>query len=248
MKYALALLVLAALPSQAMSQGFSLGQRDSMSVELGLGATLRPAYPGADDQEVAPWLIWRNVSGASTSGMDRQGFSLSPSFRTIGGRDAGDDDSLIGMTDINRAYELGLRANYGLGPVTAYGSVRKGFDGHEGLAGEIGVRYRTDVTERLTLWSGLEVGYGDSDFGNTYFGVTAAESAASGNAEYAPGGGVTSAAAKFEARYAITDSTALMGEVQYGRLIGDASDSPLVQDRDQPLVRLGIVRKFSFGF
>ncbi|HIC65010.1 MAG TPA: MipA/OmpV family protein, partial [Paracoccus sp.] len=56
------------------------------------------------------------------------------------------------------------------------------------------------------------------------------------------------AAIKFRARYAINDKTAILGEVEYGKLIGDAADSPIVQDDYQPALRLGIVRKFSFGF
>ncbi|WP_330451234.1 hypothetical protein FLP41_16565 [Paracoccus marcusii] len=33
----------------------------TFSVDLGVGAALRPAYPGAEDAEVAPWIIWRDA-------------------------------------------------------------------------------------------------------------------------------------------------------------------------------------------
>ena len=224
-------------------------QDSAASVELGLGVSVDPTYPGADDNQASPWLIWRNVQlgGGATPG-DAQGFSFSPSFNTIGERDPDDDDALAGLDQIDRAYEFGGQVNYGIGPVTAYGSLRKGFGGHEGLVGSIGAKYRTEVNDRLTLWSGLALGYGDDEYTQTYFGVSPSEAASSGYAEYSPGGGFNTAIAKLEARYALTDSTALLGEVEYGRLIGDAADSPIVQDRDQPSVRLGIVRKFSFGF
>ena len=74
------------------------------------------------------------------------------------------------------------------------------------------------------------------------------EQAAPGRPTYSLGGGFTSAAITFEARYALTEKTALLGEVQYGKLIGDAADSPIVLDEYQPVLRMGIVRRMSFGF
>ena len=55
------------------------------------------------------------------------------------------------------------------------------------------------------------------------------------------------ARATLEAQFAIDDKTAVLGEVELGRLIGDAADSPVTQDRLQPAIRIGIVRRFSFG-
>lgn len=249
MKYALVAALLSTLAAPAaLAQDLGVQGGRVFSLDLGFGVTGRSTYPGSDDAEAAPWLIWRNAGFGTAANPDAaQGFALSPAFRSIGKRESSDDASLAGMPDIDKAYELGLRASYGLGDWTGYGAVRRGFDGHEGFVGEIGAKYRTDLSDRLTLWSGLELGYGDSDFTNTYFGVTA-DQAAAGRPAYSLGGGFTSAAITFEARYALTEKTALLGEVQYGKLIGDAADSPLVQDEYQPVLRLGIVRRMSFGF
>lgn len=241
MKRLLAIALLAMpLATAAAAQDFS--------VDLGLGVTGKPVYPGAEDAEATPWLIWRNARFGAAGEGDKQGFSVSPSFNIVGERKAEDDAALTGMKDIDRAYELGAKVSYGAGPVTAYGSVRKGFEGHSGITGEIGAKYRTDLSDRVTLWSGLELGYGDSDYTDTYFGVSPEEAIASRYSEYDPSGGFTSAAVKFQARYAINDKTAILGEVEYGKLIGDAGDSPVVQEEWQPSLRLGVVRRFSFGF
>lgn len=219
------------------------------SADVGLGVSVAPTYPGADDAEASPWILWRNA-GFSKSGQDgpRQGFSVSPSFGIVGPRDADDDDALLGMAEIDRSYEIGGKVSYSLGATTAYASLRRGFGGHEGLVGAAGLKYRTDINDRFTLWSGLEVDYANGRYNQTYFGVSAADAVTSGYAAYDIGGGINKVAAKLEARYALSDRTALLGELEYGRLVGDAADSPLVQDRDQPAVRLGIVRTFSFGF
>ncbi|MBU2958439.1 MipA/OmpV family protein [Paracoccus sp. 1_MG-2023] len=245
MKYALAFALIAATP--AVAQDFGMAGR-SYSVDLGIGAAVGPEYPGSDEGEVSPWIIWRNSGFGNSVGGSAQGLSFAPSFGTVGDRDTGDYPELSGLDDIDRAYELGLRVSYGMGPVTAFGSLRRGFDGHEGLTGEIGAKYRTQLTERLTLWSGAELVYGDDEFNNTYFGVTAAESAASGLDETQPGGGLNEAALTFEAKYAMTETTSLLGEIRYGKLIGDAADSPVVQEEYQPSLRLGVTRRFTFGF
>lgn len=249
MKYALlvALLVSSAATAASAQDGGLLGAR-SVSVDLGLGAAVGPTFPGSENAETTPWLIWRNVRIGDGPSAGQGGFAISPSFNIVGPRDAADDADLVGLNEIDRSYELGVKVSFGSGPVSTYGAVRKGVGGHEGLVGEVGAKYRTDLSDRMTLWSGLEVGYGNSDYNGTYFGLTPAESATSGYADYAPGGGFNTAAIKFEARYALTDSLALLGEVEYGKLIGDAADSPIVQEDYQPSLRLGIVRRFSFGF
>ena len=244
-------LIAAALSTVTLALPLAAQAQDRVfSVDIGGGVSAAPTYPGADDVEAGPWLIWRNA-GISTSGGDEgraEGFSISPSFGTVGEREPGDDPALAGLGEIDRAYELGAKASYTGGPVTGYMALRKGFGGHDGVVGEAGVKYRTDASDRLSLWSGLELGYGDDSYNQTYFGIGAADATASGYAPYDAGGGINRVAAKLEARYSLNENTAILGEIEYGRLIGDAGDSPLVQDRDQPAVRLGIVRNFSFGF
>lgn len=236
-----AVLCLAALMGTA---GTAQAQDRRLDIEMGLGAKSVPDYPGADSNSVEPWLIWQGQVGAG----NRQGFSFGPSFRIVGSRDEDDSDHLAGLEDIDRAFELGGRVSYGAGPVTGYASLRRGFGGHEGVIGTLGAKYRTDVNDRLTVWAGVSVDYANSSYMDTYFGVTPAESATTGLAAYDPGAGFKSASAKLEARYSLTENTALLGEVEYGRLLGDAADSPVVQDKDQPAVRIGITRRFSFGF
>ena len=238
MKNALTLAALTALLATPLQ-----AQMLDLSLDVGAGVELGPKYPGADEGETTPWLILRN--GAAAEG---QGFSISPSFGFKGKRDASDGDALAGLDEIDRTVELGIRLGYGLGPLSTYATARRGFGGHEGITGAVGAKYRSELSPELTLWSGVQAVYGNGAFNDTYFGVTAAESAASGLPETSIGGGFNEAALIFEARYALGDATALLGEVRYARLIGDAADSPVVQEDYQPSLRLGLVRRFSFGF
>lgn len=231
------------------AQDLTLGNRwGTLSADMGIGLSYSPEYPGSEDNEARPWLILRNASFGEPGKGDLDGFSILPSFGLEGKREESDSAALAGMGEISRAYELGGRIGYGSGPVDGYFSARQGFGGHHGVTGELGVRYRSDISSKLTMWSSVEMTYGDSEYVDTYFGVSSGQAATSGYSEYDPGGGFTKAAAKISARYSLNEKTAILGEVEYGRLIGDAADSPLVQDRDQAAVKLGIVRNFSFGF
>ena len=242
---AFALISVVAFPVAGATQ--SLNMFDQVSFDAGIGASYGPGYMGADENKTDPWFILRNVT-LGQGGDEKQGFSLIPSLNYIGKRDAGDFDDLDGMKDISRAYEVGLKLSYVSGPFTSYTHVRQGFGGHHGIVGEIGTRYRQDVNERFTFWAGAELKGGDSKFTDTYFGVSDAESVSSGYRAYNPGGGFYEANVNVEARYMLNENWAVLGRATYGRLLGDAADSPLVQDKNQPEISVGIVRHLNFKF
>ncbi len=116
------------------------------------------------------------------------------------------------------------------------------------MRGVIGTVYLFTPKEKLAITAGVEAGYGDDDFNDTYFGITPSESAASGYDAFSPGGGFHDASAIISMRYALSPTTAIVGEAKYTKIIQDPADSPIVKDESQPSIRLGIVRRFSFGF
>lgn len=243
MRAAIVLLLLSAVPVAAQSP---LDIR-ALSFDAGLGVTFGPDYLGADDYGTSPWLILRNAA-INEGGEERQGLSFLPSLDYRGKREADDHDDLAGMDDIDRAGELGLRVNYVMGDATGYGALRKGFGGHHGLTGEIGAKYRGRPQDRLTLTTAAELRFGDSDFTNTYFGVSDAEALNSGYAPHHTDGGIYAARLSLEARYEFMPDTLLMGRVSYNRLLGDAGDSPIVHERNQPSVSIGVARRLNFRF
>lgn len=221
------------LTAAVLATAFALpAHAQQASFDLGLGATYSPAYPGADSMETTPWLIVRREGAA-------QGLGFGGSFAYRPARDAGDGPALAGTPDIDPAFELGGKVSYGVGDVTGFATLRKGFGGHEGLTGELGVRHRAQVNDALSLTSTIEAGFADDKYMDTYFGVPGG---------YQAGGGLKDVSARVGARYAVTDTIAVLGEVEYARLQGDAADSPLVEKKGQPMLRVGIVRNFSFGF
>lgn len=239
---ALAPISLLALPASAQS----LSDIDQISMDAGLGVTYGPEYMGSDENDASPWFILRNVTLGTPEG-EKQGFGFTPSLSYKGKRDSGDYDDLTGMDDIDVAGEIGLKVSYVNGPFNSYGAIRKGFGGHSGVVGEIGTKYRYEPTEKLTLWTGVELAMGDDKFTGTYFGVDGDE-IAPGRPAYDPDGGAYEATLSLEARYMLTPETSILGRVTYGHLLGDAADSPIVKDKNQPAISIGIARRLNFRF
>ncbi|MFJ1292199.1 MipA/OmpV family protein [Paracoccus yeei] len=242
---ALAAVTLASLATGAGAQ--SLGEIRSLSFDGGIGATFGPDYMGADDYGTSPWIILRNGQINDATG-EKQGLSILPSLDYHGKRDAGDHDDLTGMDDISAAGELGVRLNYVMGGVTGYGAVRKGLGGHHGVTGELGARFRNQPQDKLTLTTAAELRFGNGEFTDTYFGVSEGESLSSGYAPYDAGGGIYAARLSVEARYEFLPDTLLMGRFTYSRLLGDAADSPIVHERNQPTFSIGVARHLNFRF
>lgn len=242
---ALALISSSMLAAPAMAQSFL--DVDQVTLDAGLGMSYSPEYMGSGDNDASPWFILKNITLGTPEG-EKQGFSITPSLRYMGERDSGDYDRLTALDNIDAAGEVGLRLNYVTGPFSSYGTIRKGFGGHEGVAGEIGTRYRYQPNDKLTLWTGAELQLGDDKFTGTYFGITDSEALTSNFAAYDPEGGAYAANLSVEARYMLTPKTSVMGKVTYGRLLGDAADSPIVEDKNQPSISIGVARQLNFRF
>ncbi len=248
MKYLLPLLLLAT-PVHAFDFGLT-GDRQ-VSFDLGVGVSYGAKYMGSDENKANPWFIGRNLlytDGPVTQETVESGFSIAPSFNYIGKRKDSDDDHLDGLDDINYAIEAGIKLRYRADAVSGYATVRKGFVGHHGIAGEIGADYTFVPQERWLMTVAAEAAYGNDKFNETYFAISDAESARSGLDAYSLGGGFNMGSLIATARYSLSEHTAIMGEVKYTHLIHDASDSPIVEDKDDVKVRLGIVRRFNLRF
>ncbi|MBD9525373.1 MULTISPECIES: MipA/OmpV family protein [Paracoccus] len=244
--FAIALMTASTLAAPASAQW--INDISEASFDVGAGISYGPGYFGDDETELGPWGTMRNLTLGTETGEEKQGFSLIPSFGYIGTRKDGDHKELHGLDNIDWTAEVGLRVNYVDGDATSYGAMRVGIGGHDGLVGEIGTKYRFIINDKLTLWTTAELQLGDDSFTDTYFGVTADESAASNFREYDPSGGIYAANIGLEARYSLTPKTSILGKITYGRLLNDAGDSPIVRDRNQPEINLGIARRLNFRF
>jgi outer membrane scaffolding protein for murein synthesis (MipA/OmpV family) len=227
----------------------------AFTLRAGIGAG--PAYFGAKDLTAGPdfsfSLNYLALPGGHSIGSTdpnavSYGFAPRGSFRYIAKRSSKDHSELTGLDDVKAALEVGLGLGYTQRNFEAFADVRYGAIGHHAWVGEIGANAVMHPTEQLTLRVGPRVFFGSSRYANTYFGVTAAESTASGFAVHDAKGGALSAGLEMGATYAINDTWGIDGAVRWDKYLGDAKSSPVVQQgKDNNVsLRIGMTRRFSF--
>ena len=254
--FALTLSLPAAAQDALTTDVATQGARPQIGFTLRGGASVAPEYFGSDEYEVGPdlgfELNYLNLGGLTFGDPDPlfrpEGFGITGSFRYIDERDASEFPELAGLNDVDDALELGVGLRYATPGFEAFGAVRYGVVGHEAFVGELGADFRSQPTDRLTLRAGPRVFFGSDDYSATYFGVTPAEATASALPAFDAEGGLLSAGIELGAGYRFNDSWGVDAAIRYDRLQGDAADSPISTDDTQLTARIGLTRRFTFGF
>lgn len=226
-------------------------------VTLRAGVQVSPAYFGSDDYQLGPDLAARFdyvrfpggfEYGSSRAVGFRSGWGLQGSVRYIGERDS--DDEISGLDDVPWSFEAGLGVGYEQRNWRAFADVRYGFVGHNAWVGQLGADAIAYPIEGLTLTAGPRLDFGTDGFAQTYFGVNAEESTASGIDAYDASGGLLGAGFEVGARYLFNERWGIEGAVTYDRLVNDAADSPITAlgSPDQYSARVGITRRISLDF
>ena len=181
------------------------------------------------------------------------GLSAGPAARLRGSRN--DNGNRAGLSSVDTAIEAG-------GFVTFWPTEwfrlhldgGRGVNGHSGWVGDAGA----DLVARpgrWTLTAGPRVGFGDGEYMNTYFGLTAQEAAANakvasiGGTAYAPGGGRRYLGAQTTAAYRLSPRWQATANFSYHRLGERAADSPIVRAiGDANEYGGGVGVRYSFGW
>ncbi|WP_068119205.1 MipA/OmpV family protein [Tropicimonas marinistellae] len=227
--------------------------------DIRAGAQARPAYFGSDDYTIAPDFAIRfdyakirglGEYGDATGSRPPSALGLRGSLRFIGKRDSGDHDELKGLEDIDPTLELGLGVVYRQRNFEAFGDVRYGVLGTQDFFGEVGLDAISYPNDRWELRVGPRFSFGDNGFTDTYFGVTDAESDASGLDAFDPDGGLLGAGIEATARYRFNELWGLEASVRADRLLNGAADSPITEmgNEDQFRVRVGVTRELVLQF
>jgi MipA family protein len=233
-------------------------QDNALSFSVTGGAQSAPLFMGSGTQRVAPWLSggfqglrFGGVTLGDPDGSDpfEPGFGLRGAFNVMGTREGA--GALAGMTEVSKAIELGLGAQYTAHNWQVFGEVRQGFGGHRGIVGDLGANVILRPLDGFTLHAGPRAQFGDARFARTYFGVTGAEALASGVlTPYNPQGGLYGLGFEIGAYQALGRDWGVSANLRYDRLQGDAARSPIVTQgrRDQITAQFGLTRHFTLRF
>jgi outer membrane protein len=237
-------------------------QETAWRVSVGGGLVSAPKFPGADSQRILALPFVGASYGRFFLGADPGAASLGgvgvnlyrdPHWRLATALSAGlserkesDDPRLQGLGDVNRTVSVGAGVAYTQDWFTLRTSVLTDIlnRGHGTLA-RFDALGRCRPDERWTLFGGPGLTWADHRYTQTFFGVNANQSAASGLPQFDTHAGLNSVRLALGAGYRFDRhwGAGVFGSIS--RLQGDAASSPITEDKSQHFV--GAVVLYRFG-
>jgi outer membrane scaffolding protein for murein synthesis (MipA/OmpV family) len=260
MRHAITLLSLCAFSGKSFAADAPAAPDSGDSFTAGLGLAYVPEYAGSDKSRVLPLpILERTYSNgvflSTQRGIGYQAklgdFTLSAALGYDGGRDDhkksyfSGSDALKGMGDIDGSAQAVLSAGYQLGAVGLSLTTKQNIGHREyGATYTLGINapLYTDASDQIGF--GASAVYGDDKHSQTYFGVTAAQSAASGYKAYSAKGGFENVAAGVHWNHVLDSNWSVRSAVGVTRLTGDAADSPLTKRKTTPMLMTALIYRF----
>jgi len=226
--------------------------QDSLEGRVGIGPAGNPDYEGSDEYHVVPFLaIDLRYRGFGVS-LARSGvlIDISPSRFIDAGpvvsyrpeRDDVEDGAVDALPDVDDAVEVGGFLAMNLpGPLEG----RDGFtlrfagtkdvnDGHDGYLVTSSFRYSAPVAENWRLTGTVSSVYASDSYMDSYFSVSPFGAAASGLRTFEADDGFKDVGLTLSVSYKVFEHWGITAAGRYTRLLGDAAESPVVDDRGDP--------------
>jgi outer membrane protein len=254
--------LIASGPASAQSSDFVFEVPGVSNFVAGAGGYV-PDYLGSDDYRfgAAPAALITFgdsnryarlvVTDLNVNLLDSKTWSLGPAINYRFGRSNVDDNVVDNMRDIDGTVEVGAfggwtwvgqddpRHRFSAGTEFLYDVGGE----HDGYLISGSIRYFQPVLRPLTLSVGAALTYGSGDYMETFFGVNAGDAARSGLSPFNADSGFRDVRVPMMAIFSFSEKWHLAGGVIYSRLLGDAADSPIVNDRgskDQFFAGVGV--------
>ena len=241
----------------------ALSPASATDLKVGGIGIIAPTYEGSDSYRVigTPFAYPVFSSGPSNgaftvNGLDdvrfrlvnQDGFEAEVIAGYAFGRDADDGPLLRGLGDIDDGFIAGGYLGYRMRSVlldVSYHHIVNGDDTGGYLRFGATNSYR--VSTALEFKARVGATYADSDYMQSYFGVSSGQSAASlaGIPAYETDAGFKDVHLNLSATYDIDANWSLLAGAGYKRLIGDAADSPIVETADQFTAVFGVTYRFT---
>ena len=145
---------------------------------------------------------------------------------------------------------LGGYAGYHIGALLFDVSAATQVSGDDsGLQVRLGAETEQHVSEMTKLSARIGTTIASDDYMSTYFGITPAQSAASGAGlpVLDADGGVKDVHFELGSQTDLNDRWVIRLKGRYARLLGDAADSPVIETEDQFSGLFGLGYKFHFN-
>lgn len=229
--------------------------QDKWHVSTTLGLVSTPNYVGDDENQL---LLLPDVrvsygerffasfyEGVGYNAFFNDNWKAGPIVKYDFGRDEDGDNALkissddtkdlIGLGNIDGSAEAGAYLEYTANRLKSKLEVRQGLSGgHEGLIAEAELKLtgKLQLLEKPTYYAiGPEVVYGDTDYNQSFFGISSVQSTRTGLKTYQADSGLVSYGLHASAVMPLNEKLSVISFAGYDALGDTASDSPLIRQR-----------------
>nr|WP_314570132.1 MipA/OmpV family protein [uncultured Pseudomonas sp.] len=236
----------------------SMVRADAITGEVGAGVSYQPHDPTGSRYETRPVpyldLDWGNVSlstddGLTWSALNTNGLTAGPYINYLQGRTS--NGSLQGLRNVSDMAEVGGFIQYAPADFwriyARLGQAVGGGHSQSGALGKLGGELGYPLGGGIIGSTGLAANFADARQTQTYFGVDANESAASGIRPYNASGGFQNVTLTQSFEFPLDAKWSLLTSASWVHLVGSAADSSIVKetgDVNQGQVQTAISYKF----
>ena len=242
MKRYLALILLAAgMLMIGLGASQSVMAQDTR-IDVGTGVGLRPDYEGSEDLEAVPLpyvsVAWSNHMAINLLG-NKAKVNLIPSPNWRGGivgeyipkRGDVDNSRVDRLKNVDASVMMGGFFGFEYNNWSAsLEAMADAADGNDGAIVRLNGGYSIPIDQTWNLSLGAFTTWADDDYMQAYFEIDAADAARSGLSTFEADSGFKDVGLNLVASYKPWEHWGFMGLVSYKRLLGDAKDSPVVDD------------------
>jgi outer membrane scaffolding protein for murein synthesis (MipA/OmpV family) len=225
---------------------------------IGLGVGAVPVYEGSREYRALPVPLINYQSGNFfiTPRMGLPAMGLKTSLASdldagvfVGmslGRKADDADRLKGLDDIKFHGAYGAYVEWRPGRYSLGAGYKQAARSGYGGTLELRASYAALMTEQHNVQVGVRTEWANSDYMQTWFGVTPSQAARSreGLSTYSPSSGFKSAGIYTTWSYRINPSWSTVSTIGVNTLLGDARDSPLTERKANVFGSVGVAYRF----
>lgn len=194
-------------------------------------------------------LSYRAIETGTGQGLGKWSLRAGPSLTFQDGRDSDDSPTLDGLEDVDASVLLGGYIRGSFGPVgLRFDAGQDIIGGHDGVTANASVGTFLPLG-KFKVQPSASVSWGSADHNQNFFGITQAQSNASGLAVNDVDSGVFGYSVNLVSWYEISDDYVLTLIGSHRWFAGDADDSPILLAEDGAdtgiFIALGLSRKFN---
>jgi outer membrane scaffolding protein for murein synthesis (MipA/OmpV family) len=227
------------------------------SISLGPSVNFQPKYVGASQYHLRPGIdvrykdIWffSGGEGLGINALHGKSHRVGMAITYDLGRHEKDDAALRGVGSLRPAPEVKFFAEYLLFPVTFRADIRHGFGGYNGWVGDFSIYTPIAGSKKYKyfVFFGPTVTWADKSYFQSYWGIDPTQAAKSGYRVYHVSGGMKDVSLGLNATWFYYKQYFVNLTAGGSRLLDDAADSPLAQERVQGVVNFTLGYNFRIG-